>query len=229
MKLITKSLLEGYGSAQLTVKQIIIGLAVAALMGILIFIVHKLLNRKETYSLSFGISLAVLPIVTTSIILAIQNSLVVSLGMVGALSIVRFRTAIKDAIDLIYLFWAISMGIICGSGLFYLAFISFAVITIILIIFKLLPITSEALVLTINYEGLNNQSKIEDIIKKYTKQAIKKASNVQNDIVNSIYEIKLKDDSELLKALNELEEIKYTSIVETTDKLNWVLETTDFW
>jgi len=220
MKLITKSLLEGYGSAQLTVKQIVLALAVATLMGVLIFIVHKLLNRKETYSISFGISLAVLPIVTTSIILAIQNSLVVSLGMVGALSIVRFRTAIKDAIDLIYLFWAISMGIICGSGLFYLAFITFAVITIVLILFKLLPLTNEALVLTINYEGLENQSKIEDIIKKYTKQAIKKASNVQNNIVNSIYEIKLKDDSELLKALNELKEIKYTSIVETTDKLN---------
>jgi len=218
--LITKSLLEGYGSAQLTVKEILMALAIATIMGILVFIVHKLLNRKETYSISFGISLAVLPIVTTSIILAIQNSLVVSLGMVGALSIVRFRTAIKDAIDLIYLFWAISMGIICGSGLFYLAAISFSIITIVLIIFKLFPLTNEALVLTINYEGLDNQSKIEDIIKKNSKQAIKKASNVQNNIVNSIYEIKLKDDKELLKQLNELEEVKCTSIVETTDKLN---------
>ena len=105
----------------ITTGKIAATLIVTALLALYIFAIYRLVTRKVFYSKNFNISLAVMSLITAAIILAMQSNLVISLGMVGALSIVRFRTAIKDPMDLAFLFWSISVGIICGAGLYEVA------------------------------------------------------------------------------------------------------------
>ena len=109
-----KSFLEGFTRYDATPENILIVFAISSFFALYIFFAYRILTRRTFYSKSFNISLPALVLITAGIILTIQSSVVVSLGMVGALSIVRFRTAVKDPMDLVFLFWAISTGIICG-------------------------------------------------------------------------------------------------------------------
>ena len=116
MDLIMKSFLEGYATSELNVGTMFFCMGIAAAIGLYIFLIYKLVNKNSFYNRNFNISLIALTVITAAIILTIQSNIVVSLGMVGALSIVRFRTAIKYPMDLVFLFWSISVGIICGAG-----------------------------------------------------------------------------------------------------------------
>ena len=111
------SFLNGYASSAIDTKTILIGLGITAVLGIFIFFIYRAITRKTFYNKTFNLSLPAMAIITAAIILTIQSNIVLSLGMVGALSIVRFRTAVKDPLDLVFLYWAISIGIICGAGL----------------------------------------------------------------------------------------------------------------
>ena len=106
------SFLEGFSSAEITTPTVIIALGIACVLALYIFFVYRVVTRKTFYSKNFNITLAVITVITAALILTMQSSVVLSLGMVGALSIVRFRTAIKDPMDLMFLFWAIAIGII---------------------------------------------------------------------------------------------------------------------
>ena len=103
--ILKKSFLEGFASSDITAKTVMVALLVTTLIAVYIFVVYKLMCRKTFYSKNFNISLVGVALITAAIIITIQSSVVVSLGMVGALSIVRFRTAVKDPMDLMFLFW----------------------------------------------------------------------------------------------------------------------------
>lgn len=111
-----KSFLDGYASTDINVYTAAVAMLITCVLALYIFVVYRVLTRKTFYSKSFNISLAAIALITSGIILTIQSSIVVSLGMVGALSIVRFRTAVKEPTDTAFLFWAIATGIICGAG-----------------------------------------------------------------------------------------------------------------
>ena len=106
-----RSFLEGYANIELSTTQILIVMFFSLLVGIYIYLVYRFLTKKTFYSKSFNMSLVLMSVITAAIILTVQSSVVISLGMVGALSIVRFRTAVKDPMDLVFLFWSISVGI----------------------------------------------------------------------------------------------------------------------
>ena len=120
---ITDLLISNGFLSDLSFTKICMSLIVTCVISFWIFFTYKKHAHNEFYSQNFNISLALMPIITTSIILAMQSNLVISLGMVGALSIVRYRTAIKSSLDLFFMFWSISVGIICGSGQYLLAII----------------------------------------------------------------------------------------------------------
>ena len=115
MDMIKKSVLEQFQSV--TVGQMALSVGVAFLMGIFILLVYRQTFRGVLYSKGFAISLVLLAMVTALVIRTISSNLALSLGMVGALSIVRFRTAIKDPVDTVFMFWAITCGIMTGAGL----------------------------------------------------------------------------------------------------------------
>lgn len=112
-----------------------LALIVALALGLFIFLIYKKTFQGVLYSSTFGVSLVGLTLVTTLVILAVTSNVVLSLGMVGALSIVRFRTAIKDPLDIVYLFWALAAGIVTGAGQFPMAIVGSAVIGVVLLLF----------------------------------------------------------------------------------------------
>ena len=135
-----KSFLDGFSSYDIGTTAAVAVMLTSSLFALYIFLVYRLLTRKTFYSKTFNISLAGITLITAAVILTIQSSIVVSLGMVGALSIVRFRTAVKDPMDLMFLFWSITVGIICGVGLAKIALILSIALTLGILILDRLPV-----------------------------------------------------------------------------------------
>ena len=127
------------GGTNLSAANILLILAIACLLGLYIFAVYKLSCKSAFYSKDLNVTIAGMPLIIAAIMIAMQSNLLVSLGMVGALSIVRFRNAVKNPIDLLYLFWSISAGIIVGVGLYILALVLCIVMTLLLIVLDMVP------------------------------------------------------------------------------------------
>ena len=130
-----KSFLEGFASTEITTLTVVTALGVACLLALYIFFVYRVVTRKTFYSKNFNITLAGVTVITASLILTMQSSVVLSLGMVGALSIVRFRAAIKEPMEIVFLFWSIAVGIVIGAGMIPLAVIGSAIIGVVLLLF----------------------------------------------------------------------------------------------
>lgn len=188
-------------------------LAVTAVLGIYLFFVYRMVCKKAFYSKSFAISLVVVALVTSIIIITIQSSVVISLGMVGALSIVRFRTAIKDPMDLAFLFWAISIGIICGANLYEIALEGSLVITVIMLLLYLVPNVQPALLLLVNTTDLKAEKVIEEILKKGTRYYKIKSRNVTSEGIDMIIELKTKDEMELIQNISALKEVESATLM----------------
>lgn len=209
-----KSFLEGFVSSDLTTTTIVVTIAVTALFGLYIFLIYRLISQKTFYSKTFNVSLVALAMITAGIILAIQSSVVISLGMVGALSIVRFRTAIKNPMDLVFLFWSISIGIICGAGLFEVALIVSVTVTIAIIGLELLPMVKVPKLLVINAQDTLEEEDLIEIIKKYSKRHNVKSRNLTDGGIDMVIELSVKDgEAELLKEIKALKDIKKVSLV----------------
>lgn len=194
-----KSFLEGFSAGNITTSRIVITLLVTILLAAYVFVVYYIHTKKTFYNKSFNISLALISIITAAIILAMQSNLVISLGMVGALSIVRFRTAIKDPMDLMFLFWSISIGIICGANLYSIAIIASLVITILLFVLELTPIGVAASLLVVSTEQPDAEKEILNTIAKDNKVCKVKSRNLTDKGLNMIIECKPKDATTLIK------------------------------
>ena len=139
-------------TADLSVTSIAYTLLFSFALGLFIFFIYRVSYKGVMYSKTFNVTLIAMSMITSSIILAITSNIILSLGMVGALSIVRFRTAIKDPIDVAYLFWAVGMGIVSGAGLWMLALISSVVIGIILFVFSKISDVKTPSLLVVSYQ-----------------------------------------------------------------------------
>lgn len=148
-----KSFIQGFTRYDATPENIIVVFFISVIFAVYIFAAYRLLTRKTFYSKSFNIALPALVLITAAVILTIQSSVVISLGMVGALSIVRFRTAIKDPMDLVFLFWAISTGIICGAGLAQISCVLAFVLTLSLFIYDRIPVAKAPKILMVSEIG----------------------------------------------------------------------------
>lgn len=208
-----KSFLEGYASTNLTVKSICACMLITILISAYIFMVYRLLNRNAFYNKNFNMSLPAIAILTAAIILNIQSNIVISLGMVGALSIVRFRTAIKDPMDLVFLFWAISAGIICGAGFAVIAVIASAVLTLGLLLADHLPIAKSPQILLVNASSFENEEKIMETVKKYCSLYKVKARNLTQDHLDMAIEVRVKEEGSLMKGLMEVDNVISASLI----------------
>ncbi len=135
---------------EFAVIDVLIGMVFALLIGLFIFLVYKKTFSGVMYSTGFALSLVGLSLVTTLVIMAVTSNVVLSLGMVGALSIVRFRAAIKEPLEIVYLFWAIAIGIVIGAGMIPLAVVGSVIIGIILVLFANLKIHENPYILILN-------------------------------------------------------------------------------
>ena len=195
-----KSFLNQFNS-DLSTTSIVGTLILTALIGTYIFVIYRAVCRKAFYSKSFAISLPVISMITASIIISIQSSVVISLGMVGALSIVRFRTAVKDPMDLAFLFWTISVGIICGAGLFEVAVEASILITIVMLGLHFVPNAKPALILLVNGTGADVQEAVKQVLEENTKWYQIKSRNLSASGMDMIVELKTKQEDTLAQRI----------------------------
>ena len=207
-----KSFLEGYSTVELSAKQIVVVIGFALLLGLYIYFVYRFMTKKTFYSKSFNISLVLMAMITAAIILTVQSSVVISLGMVGALSIVRFRTAVKDPMDLAFLFWAISVGIICGAGLVEIAIILSLIATAVIVVLDRLPVLKSPMILIVNARTDADNAILAEV-KKNTNSFEEKSRVVTNETLELVYELRTGDVSALSKSLSSVEGVSSVSVV----------------
>ena len=208
-----KSFLEGFTSMDITTGKIAATLIVTALLALYIFAIYRLVTRKVFYSKNFNISLAVMSLITSAIILAMQSNLVISLGMVGALSIVRFRTAIKDPMDLAFLFWSISIGIICGAGLYEIALVTSVGVTVFILVLDMLPVGKAPMMLVVNSSEMNGEKAVLDVVGKYARYYKVKSRNLSKGRLYLVIELKVKEESALVSEVAALDGMLSASMI----------------
>ena len=202
------------GGTQLSFYAIIFTLLAAALIGIYIFTVYKLSSKSAFYSKDINVTIAGMPIIVAAIMIAMQSNLIVSLGMVGALSIVRFRSAVKNPLDLLYLFWAVSAGIICGVGLEALALALCIVLTVLILLLEIVPNSkaSSVLILRTTLEAVDGEH-IKKILKTYGKTVKEKSRVCRGQETEFIFELNTSKEEELIKELKKLEGLQQVSFL----------------
>ena len=210
---IKKSVMEGFSYADMSTSKIIVTLVITFAIAVYIYFVYKLVTREAFYYKNFNVSMAIISVVTAGIILAMQSSIVISLGMVGALSIVRFRTAIKDPMDLLFLFWSIGTGIICGAGLYKVAIILAVLVTVGIMLLELLPLKMSSYLLIINASSKEAEDEIMAIIKQYVKGYTVKSKSITKNGLDMIIEIRSKQQKELLGKLTETKDVESASLL----------------
>ena len=209
-----KSFLEGFASAEITTPTVIVALGIACVLALYIFFVYRVVTRKTFYSKNFNITLAVITVITAALILTMQSSVVLSLGMVGALSIVRFRTAVKDPLDLAFLFWAISVGIICGATLFEVAFVVSILITVVMLALHFVPNVKPALLLIVSTTSSSCLGDLELVLKNHTRFYKIKSRNVTSGGMNLIVELKTNQENTLLDAVQAVTSVTTATLME---------------
>ena len=180
-----------------------LALGLAFLLGLFIFLIYKKSYSGVMYSPSFGVTLIALALITTLLILAVSSNVVLSLGMVGALSIVRFRTAIKEPMDIAFLFWAIAVGIVLAAGLIPLAVFGSIFIGVVLFAFSRKKTADFPYILVVHCENSEIEEQARIFVKSQVRRLNLKSKSVDNGCVELNYEVRLKEDSSAF--VNELE------------------------
>lgn len=211
---IIKSSFINQFSSDLSIKSVVLMLFVTAVMGVYIFFVYRQVVRKAFYSKSFAISLVVIAMITSMIILTVQSNIVISLGMVGALSIVRFRTAIKEPMDLAFLFWTISIGIICGAGIYEIAILGSLAITAVIMALHFVPNVQPLKLLIINASNGEADVAIMEAVKAATKKYDVKTRKATKSGLDMILEVKgIRDENALIKTLLQIGGVDQATIM----------------
>lgn len=184
----------------------LIGMAAAFLIGLFIYWVYKTTFNGVIYSHSFNISLMVMTLTTALVIMGISQNVLLSLGMVGALSIVRFRTPIKDPMDLIFLFWSVAAGILCGAGFIPLVAVGSVIIGLVIILFQNKIVVENPYLLVVKFDDESANTEIEHILTNSTKKYMLKSKTIVQDYeIEVTYEVRMKEnDSQLVSNISKV-------------------------
>ena len=180
--------------ASVSVLDMALALVLAFGLGMFIFLIYKKTYQGVMYSSSFGVTLLALTMITTLVILAVTSNVVLSLGMVGALSIVRFRTAIKEPLDIAFLFWAIAAGIVLAAGMIPLAVIGSVIIGIILLVFVNRKSHSDPYIVVLQCDGHESEAAAKAYLEDHTLRCSVKSKTAQKGLIELNLEVRLRDD-----------------------------------
>lgn len=208
-----KDFLTAYGNGGGSVLEITAVLVVTAIIACYIFLVYRLITQKTFYSKTFNISLAAISVITAAIILAVQASIVISLGMVGALSIVRFRTAVKEPLDLVFLFWSIAVGICCGAHVTEIAIVLSVLLTILVIVLDRLPIGRAPMILVLNLADGKLEPELIKKVSEFCKYYKVKSRNVSTGRCNMVLEVRTAKEYEMIQAIEGMAGVESASLI----------------
>ena len=201
-------------STSVSLPDMAIALVLAFGLGVFIFLVYKKTFSGVMYSSSFGVTLIALTMITTLVILAVTSNVVLSLGMVGALSIVRFRTAIKEPLDIAFLFWSIAVGIVLAAGMIPLAVIGSVAVGLVLLVFVNRKPHHDPYLAVIQCDGQESERAACDLLARQVLRCVTKSKTVQQGAVELTLEIRLKDgDTGFINALAGLPGVRSAVLV----------------
>lgn len=191
-----------------------IALVLAFGLGMLIFLVYKKTFTGVMYSSSFGVTLVALTMISTLVILAVTSNVVLSLGMVGALSIVRFRTAIKEPLDIAFLFWSIAVGIVLAAGMIPLAVIGSVVIALMLLALVNRKTHINPYIVVLQCDGYDSENQARTFLESHAERCTVKSKSARKGLVELNLEVRLKDgNTDFINALSELEGVESAVLV----------------
>lgn len=191
-----------------------LALVLAFLLGLFIFMIYKKTFSGVMYSSSFGVTLIALTMITTLVILAVTSNVVLSLGMVGALSIVRFRTAIKEPLDIAFLFWSIAVGIVLAAGMIPLAVIGSVFIGIVLLVFVNRKSYANPYIVVINCADGGSEQAAKEILERQTEKCVVKSKSVRMGEIEVNLEIRLKgEDTSFINEISQLDGVRSAVLV----------------
>ena len=206
------SFLENITSVSMT--DMVIALLLSFGLGLFIFFVYKKTYAGVMYSASFGGTLVALTMITSMVILAVTSNVVLSLGMVGALSIVRFRTAIKEPMDIAFLFWAIAGGIVLAAGMIPLAIFGSVVIGVVMLLFMNRKVKDNPFIAVISCQDHASELRAIDFLGQHVKKMDVKSKTAQAGNIELNYEIRLRDaNTDFVTALSQLEGVNSAVLV----------------
>lgn len=211
---ISNLFMEGYASVNMSIGIIFGCILCTLILSVYVFVVYKWIHKNEFYNNNFNLSLIALAVITAAVILTIQSNIVVSLGMVGALSIVRFRTAIKDPLDLVFLFWSIGIGIICGAGFAAIAVITSVALTVVILIFTNMRGVKESQLLVVNANSIDVEDRVMEIVEEYCDYVHLRAKTMSRQDINLAIEVKVEEQKEMMNELAKIENITSLSLLE---------------
>ena len=196
----------------------ILDMALALLLafgvGLFIFFIYKKTYAGVMYSSSFGVTLVALTMITTLVILAVTSNVVLSLGMVGALSIVRFRTAVKEPLDIAFLFWAIAAGIVLAAGLIPLAVFGSLFIGIIILIFANRKDMTNPFIVVLDCDGQKSEEAALDFLQKHTRRCVIKSKTARKGAVELNLEVRLRNtNTDFINQLTEIDGVQSAVLV----------------
>ena len=198
----------------ISILDMVIALALAFAIGLFIFLVYKKTFSGVMYSSGFSVTLIALTMISTFVILAVTSNVVLSLGMVGALSIVRFRTAIKEPLDIAFLFWAIAAGIELAAGMIPLAVFGSVVIGVILLVFCNKKSKDSPYIVVISCSGEDTENKVSEYFKENVKKLVIKSKTVSKDGVELNYEVRLiEDNTKFMNILANMQGVNNAALV----------------
>lgn len=192
--------------SEFSILDTVIGLAVALVIGLFIFIIYKKTLTGVLYSSGFALTLVGLSLVTTLVIMAVTSNVVLSLGMVGALSIVRFRTAIKEPMDIAFLFWAIAAGIVLAAGLIPLAVVGSLFVGVVLLVFSRQKNGESPYILVVHCADQDVEGQVRALVEARVRRLNLKSKSVAPGQIELNYEVRLRDaDTEFVNELGAME------------------------
>ncbi|MBR1936243.1 MAG: DUF4956 domain-containing protein [Bacilli bacterium] len=213
MQNIIENITNSFTSNAITMSVIVAVLIMTLILSVYEFIVYRFVSHRSFYNKSFNISVAILPFFISMIILCLQSNIVITLGTIGALAIIRFRTAVKDPVDMVYLLWSVFIGIVCGCQLYSVGAITSIFVTIVLIILDHLNFGRCPYVLIV-HSNEELESDIEDILKDKKINYKIKSRNYTSKGYDYVIEFIYKEIKELNKILSKNKKISKYSIIE---------------
>lgn len=198
----------------ISIFDMLLALILAFGIGLFIFYVYKKTFSGVMYSSSFAVTLVAITMITTLVILAVTSNVVLSLGMVGALSIVRFRTAIKEPLDIAFLFWSIAVGIVLAAGMITLAVIGSIMIGVFLLVFVNRKNYANPYIIVLNCSDHDSEIKAKEFLEKEVKRLVVKSKTARKGSIELNLEVRMKDDNtDFINTLSEMEGINNAVLV----------------
>ena len=208
-----ENIAHSYYNPALGTSIVISVLFVVLLLSIYEFIVYRLVSHRAFYNRSFNICIAILPFFISTIILCLQSNIVITLGTIGALAILRFRTAVKDPVDMLYLLWSVHIGIVCGCQLYEVAVLTSLIVTVVLILMENLSIGRKPFVLVVHCSP-EKENAVLGKIKEQTGKYRVKSRNFTQKGMNMVIEHSVKNPGTLSDGIREIDGVEKFSIIE---------------